>query len=126
MEAVPPGRDPGQEWPFESSLIRPYSLTGGRTRPSRSDFSMTSQVVAVPSVSREQVDPEVELILSLCARPVSVVEVASRSGFPLGVVRILLADLLDQGYVMVHTSNWERRRPDAGTLRSVLERIQQL
>ncbi|WP_150239842.1 DUF742 domain-containing protein [Nocardiopsis quinghaiensis] len=126
MEAVPPGWDPGQEEPFESSLIRPYSLTGGRTRPSRSDFSVTSQVVAVPSVSQERMDPEVELILSLCARPVSMAEVASRSGLPLGVVRILLADLLDQGYVTVRTSDWERRRPDAGTLRSVLERIRQL
>lgn len=126
MGAVPPGSEPGREWSFESSLIRPYSLTGGRTRPSRSDFSMTSQVVAVSMVPPDQVDPEVELILSLCARPVSVAEVASRSGFALGVVRILLADLLDQGHVRVHTSGWERRRPDAGTLRSVLERIRQL
>lgn len=122
MDAVPPQ----EGWSFESSLIRPYSLTGGRTRPSRSDFSMTSQVVAVPSVSPVEADPELELILSLCVRPVSVAEVASRSGFPLGVTRILLADLLDQGYVMVHTSDWERRRPDAATLRSVLERIRQL
>lgn len=118
---------PAEEgWSAESSLIRPYSLTGGRTRPSRSDFSMTSQVVAVPSVERREVDPELELILSLCARPVSVAEVASRSGFALGVLRVLLADLLDQGLVVVHTSDWERQRPDARTLRSVLERIREL
>lgn len=87
---------------------------------------MTSQVVAVPSVERLEVDAELELILSVCVRPVSVAEVASRSGFPLGVLRVLLADLLDQGLVMVHTSDWERRRPDARTLRSVLERIREL
>ncbi|USY17141.1 DUF742 domain-containing protein [Nocardiopsis exhalans] len=116
----------GEGWSAESSLIRPYSLTGGRTRPSRTDFSMTSQVVAVPVVERLEVDAELELILSVCARPVSVAEVASYSGFPLGVLRVLLADLLDQGLVMVHTSDWERRRPDARTLRSVLERIREL
>ncbi|MFE1166551.1 DUF742 domain-containing protein [Nocardiopsis sp. NPDC058789] len=117
---------PAEEgWSAESSLIRPYSLTGGRTRPSRSDFSMTSQVV-VSSVERREVDPELELILSLCVRPVSVAEVASRSGFALGVLRVLLADLLDQGLVVVHTSDWERQRPDARTLRSVLERIREL
>lgn len=126
MDAEPPGRESEREWSFESSLIRPYSLTGGRTRPSRTDFSVTSQVVAVPSAQGAEVDPEMELILSLCARPVSVAEVASRSGFPLGVARVLLADLLDQGRVVVRTSDWERHRPDAGTLRSVLERIRQL
>ncbi|MFJ9553369.1 DUF742 domain-containing protein [Nocardiopsis sp. NPDC101807] len=126
MSAVPPGEESPRGWSFESSLIRPYSLTGGRTRPSRSDFSMTSQVVAVPSAAPPEVDPELELILSLCARPLSVAEVASRSGFPLGVTRILLADLLDQGYVMVHTSDWERNRPDAATLRAVLDRIREL
>ena len=122
MSALPPE----QGWSAESSLIRPYSLTGGRTRPSRSDFSMTSQVVAVPSVEPSEMDAELELILSVCVRPVSVAEVASRSGFPLGVLRVLLADLLDQGRVMVHTSDWERQRPDARTLRTVLDRIREL
>jgi len=126
VSAVPPGEESPQGWSFESSLIRPYSLTGGRTRPSRSDFSITSQVVAVPSVEPPEVDPELELILSLCARPLSVAEVASGTGFPLGVTRILLADLLDQGYVTVHTSAWERNRPDAATLRAVLDRIREL
>ncbi|MFE1467855.1 DUF742 domain-containing protein [Nocardiopsis dassonvillei] len=126
MDAEPSDGASGREWSFESSLIRPYSLTGGRTRPSRTDFSMTSQVVAVAPAPAGEVDPELELILSLCARPVSVAEVASRSGFPLGVTRILLADLLDQGRVVVRTSDWERHRPDAETLRSVLERIRQL
>ncbi|MBE1458496.1 putative Rossmann fold nucleotide-binding protein DprA/Smf involved in DNA uptake [Nocardiopsis terrae] len=87
---------------------------------------MTSQVVAAPSVDAQEVDPELELILSVCARPVSVAELASRSGFPLGVLRVLLADLLDRGQVMVHTSGWERQRPDAQTLRMVLERIREL
>ncbi|WP_159940209.1 MULTISPECIES: DUF742 domain-containing protein [unclassified Nocardiopsis] len=124
MTAVPPG--PGQEWSFEPSLIRPYSLTGGRTRPSRADLAMTSQVVAHAPAPPGHLDPEAELIVSLCARPLSVAEVASRSGFPLGVVRILLSDLADQGRVAVRSSDWARERPDAGTLRSVLERIRQL
>ncbi|WP_086003331.1 DUF742 domain-containing protein [Nocardiopsis halotolerans] len=126
MDGVPPEGEGGREWSFESSLIRPYSLTGGRVRPSRTDFSMTSQVVAVPRTRPVRVDPELELILSLCVRPVSVAEVASRAGFPLGVARVLLADLLDQGYVVVHTSGWESHRPDAQTLRSVLEGIRRL
>ncbi|MFI6578551.1 DUF742 domain-containing protein [Nocardiopsis sp. NPDC050513] len=121
MSPAPSGED-GEE----SNLIRPYALTGGRTRPSRADLTVTTQVVAVPVVGGPDVDPEVELILALCARPLSVAEVASRSGFALGVVRILVADLADEGRVVVRTSDWERARPDAATLRSVLERIREL
>lgn len=123
MNTVPP-REPG--WSAESSLIRPYSLTGGRTRPSRKDLTMTSQVVAVPSMESGELDQELELILSVCARPVSVAEVASRSGFALGVLRVLLSDLVDQGRVMVRTCDWEHHRPDTRMLRSVLDRMREL
>ncbi|MBR8745344.1 DUF742 domain-containing protein [Nocardiopsis sp. MG754419] len=121
-----PGPRRAEGWSTESSLIRPYSLTGGRTRPSREDLTVTTQVVALPSVALPELDPELELILRVCARPVSVAEVAARSGFPLGVLRVLLSDLVDQGRVRVRTSDWERRRPDARTLRSVLDRIREL
>ncbi|MFV2196422.1 DUF742 domain-containing protein [Nocardiopsis sp. LOL_012] len=114
------------DWLEESNLIRPYSLTGGRTRPSRSDLSMTTQVAAVPAVSAPEVDPEAEQILALCVRPVSVAEVASWSGLALGVVRVLLADLADQGHLMVYSPKTDRSRPDAGTLRHVLARIREL
>ncbi|UOE21858.1 DUF742 domain-containing protein [Thermobifida halotolerans] len=108
-------------------LIRPYSLTRGRTRPSRSDFAMTSQVVAVPTVTPPtDLEPEHHLILRSCAAPASVAELASRTGLPLGVLRILLSDLLDGGHVMVHESQWQRRRPDVHTLRTVLDRIRAL
>ena len=42
-----------------------------------------------------ELDPELEAILSLCVRPVSVAEVSARSGFAPGVLRVLLSDLVD-------------------------------
>lgn len=113
-------------WSTESSLIRPYSLTGGRTRPTRADLALGTQVVAVPSVEPTELDPELEAILSLCVRPVSVAEVSARSGFAPGVLRVLLSDLVDQGRVMVRSFDQEGHRPDADTLRSVLARIKEL
>ncbi|MBB6119894.1 DUF742 domain-containing protein [Nocardiopsis algeriensis] len=115
-----------EEWPPDADLMRPYSLTGGRTRPSRTDLALTAQVVSVPGSLPSGADPELELIVSLCVHPLSVAEVASRAGLPLGVTRVLLADLADRGCVVVHTSSWEYRRPDTATLRSVLERIREL
>lgn len=119
-----PYRDQG--WSAESSLIRPYSLTGGRTRPTRADLALSTQVVAVPSVEPTELDPELETILSLCVRPMSVAEVSARSGFAPGVLRVLLSDLADQGRVMVHSSHRRGHRPDADILRSVLARIKEL
>ncbi|CAM4386805.1 DUF742 domain-containing protein [Nocardiopsis rhodophaea] len=110
----------------DGRLIRPFSLTGGRTRPSRSDFAMTSQVVAVPTMEPAELEPEHLSIMRECARPVSVAEIAAHTDLPLGVLRILISDLLDRGHVMVHASPWQLHRPDAETLRSVIERIRAL
>lgn len=111
----------------DGRLIRPYSLTGGRTRPSRTDLAMTSQVIAVPSVdTRTDVEPEAQEILAHCSSPLAVAELASRTGLPLGVLRILLSDLMDQGHVMVYTSRWKRGRPHPDVLRSVIDRIRAL
>lgn len=105
-------------------LIRPYALTGGRTRPSRSDLALTTSVVAVSEVVED--DPESRRIHALCGRPATVAEVASRSGLPLGVVRVLLADLVDRGYVLARSPARGRDRPDEATLRAVLARIKEL
>lgn len=119
-----PYRD--QEWSTGSSPIRPYSLTGGRTRPTRADLAPDTRVVAVPTVEPTELDPELETILSLCVSPVSVAEVSARSGFAPGVLRVLLSDLADQGRVMVHSRDQAGQRPDTDTLRSVLARIKEL
>lgn len=117
-------------WPQEpgpeTSLIRPYSLTDGRTRPSRSDLSLAAQVVSVPAVEEPQVDTELQEILTMCVHPLSVAEVAARAALPLGVARILMSDLLDQGLLMVHEVGPTDERPSLGTLRLVLERIREI
>lgn len=59
---------------------------------------------AVRSASRDHLDlePEHRSLLQLCRLPVSVAELASDLDLPLGVIRILLADLRDQGLVSIH------------------------
>ncbi|WP_046471973.1 DUF742 domain-containing protein [Allosalinactinospora lopnorensis] len=107
-------------------LIRPYFLTRGRTRPSRTDFAMTSQVVATPQPEPVELGPEYQSILQKCAGPVSVAEISSHTHLPLGVLRVLLADLLDQGRIVVYESMWQRERPDTGTLSTILDRLRAL
>lgn len=98
--------DPRRDRHDQSSgpVVRPYALTGGRTRPTGRSIDLVALVCAVRSASRDHLDlePEHRSLLQLCRLPVSVAELASDLDLPLGVIRILLADLRDQGLVSIH------------------------
>ncbi|MFF3499758.1 DUF742 domain-containing protein [Streptomyces sp. NPDC003247] len=82
-------------------LVRPFTLTGGRTRPSRADFTLITTVTAVdpPPERATRPQPEHTRILRLCARPVAVAELAARLDLPVSVVVIMLCDLLEAGLI---------------------------
>ncbi|MGH3865330.1 MAG: DUF742 domain-containing protein [Pseudonocardiaceae bacterium] len=83
--------------------VRPYTWTGGRTQPV-ADLAVETLV----SASDEGRDlaaicsAEHAAIVRLCADIRSVAEVAALLGLPLGVVRVLLADMIDIGLVWVY------------------------
>ena len=76
-------------------LCRPYVLTGGRTRGRGIDIPLEAVALTVGPAweSGRHVPPEAFDIAELCNRPHSVAEIASRLALPLGVVRVLVADL---------------------------------
>ncbi len=82
-------------------LVRPFALTGGRTRPSRADFTLITTVTAVdpPPERTARSQPEHSRILRLCARPVAVAELAAHLDLPVSVVVIMLCDLLEAGLI---------------------------
>ncbi|WP_367320189.1 DUF742 domain-containing protein [Streptomyces sp. HUAS ZL42] len=84
-------------------LVRPFTLTGGRTRPSRSDFTLITTVTAVdpPPVMVARPQPEQVRLLRLCAEPVAVAELAAHLDLPVSVVVIMLCDLLEAGLITV-------------------------
>jgi hypothetical protein len=83
--------------------VRPYSRTGGRTRS-----AITLDIETIVSTNeRAARDPmtstaEHRSITSLCRSPHSVAEVSARLRLPLGVVRVLLADMSDLSLITVH------------------------
>jgi uncharacterized protein DUF742 len=97
------GGDPGLT--ETGSLVRPYTKTGGRTRP---DYDLaiealvsTSERGKVPDAS---VRPEHRSILGLCLDTRSVAEVAAHLRLPLGVARVLIGDMAGMGLVLIHQS----------------------
>ncbi|MFF4269682.1 DUF742 domain-containing protein [Streptomyces sp. NPDC001536] len=84
-------------------LVRPFALTGGRTRPSRADFTLISMVTAVdpPPTRAPRAQPEHQRILRRCAEPIAVAELAALLDLPMSVIVIMLCDLLEAGRITV-------------------------
>ncbi len=72
--------------------------------------------------------PEESAIAELCTESRSVAEVAALIKLPLGVVRVLIADLADRGVVEVHAATYgdADSRPDASLLERVLSGLRNL
>ncbi|TFV56829.1 DUF742 domain-containing protein [Mycobacterium sp. PS03-16] len=89
----------------EPSLVRPYTLTAGRT-DSRVHLPLEAPIETLET-SRPPRWPVGDIrgdILLLCVQSPSVAEIAARLSVPLGVARVLVGDLVTQGYLRVHTT----------------------
>lgn len=85
-------------------VVRPYALTGGRTRPRGESFDLLAVVgsaVDANAVDRMLLEPEQAQVLRLCRRPMPVADLASDLDLPLGVVRIMLSDLRERGLITI-------------------------
>lgn len=118
-------RPGGEEW-IDDGLVRPYQVTGGRTRPARYDLDLITLVVAVdPESHARLVEPEHAQVLRACAYPQSVAEVAARLDLPLGVVKVLIGDLIQWG-LLIFRSSWLPVTPDLEMMQKVLDGIRNL
>ena len=109
-------------------VSRPYTVTGGRTRPrGERQFDLVDIVACTgqPAETGAFV-PERAQILELCRTPVTVADVASATGLPVGVVRVLLGDLVAEGLVEVRTRAPRGRVTDRQLLQQVLNGLQAL
>jgi Protein of unknown function (DUF742) len=111
-------------------VVRPYAVTGGRTEPAGGQvLDLVAVVVAAGQASGGEpleLAPEHRGILGLCVRPITVADVASDTGLPLGVVRVLLADLIEQGWISVLPQRPPGEQPSPELLREVLNGLNAL
>ena len=109
-------------------LVRPFALTGGRTRPSRADFTLISTVTAVdpPPAWAARSQPEHARILKRCAEPIAVAELAAHLDLPVSVVAIMLCDLLEAGRITLHPPHPASGAPDLELLQKVRDGLGRL
>jgi hypothetical protein len=105
--------------------VRPYAITGGRTR-SRTDVEIESIVYRTPKGEKSNSLPlERGQIIALLTSPQSTAEISARLHLPLGVTRVVIGDLIEEGYVAINSRS-ATGRPDLRLLERVLDGLQAL
>ncbi|MEU9232399.1 DUF742 domain-containing protein [Streptomyces subrutilus] len=120
------GRD--TPWVDDSAgrVMRPYTASGGRTRPGVA-LDLLSLVSATGVRPRVPLGAEHTLALRLCAgaAAVTVAEVAGQLRLPAVVVKVLLSDLVEHGAVVARAPRFPGVGPfaadDQSLLRAVLD-----
>lgn len=106
----------------EEDIVRPFILTGGRTRPVNERLLRVETLVTTsPGALSAPLGFERRHIVVICQRPLSVAEIASSLKVPIGVARVLIGDLVAEGFVIVHDD--DPLRVQGLPSREILERI---
>ncbi|TDC81518.1 DUF742 domain-containing protein [Micromonospora sp. KC606] len=95
-----PRRDP------RGALVRPYAVTRGRTEPSR-DIALEAVMSATPTQAAEArfAGYDKYRIATVCeGRAQSLAEIAAYTRMPLGVTRVLVADMVAESLLTLHTA----------------------
>jgi len=123
----PPLDDDDRPEDDEDFLVRPYAVTGGRTEP-RYQLEIEAMVMASYYDARDLsvLSPECQAILEFCRDWRSVAEVSAVLQMPLGVARILIADMAVEGHVRIHQLNHAQGGPDIELLERVLSGLRRL
>jgi hypothetical protein len=109
--------------------VRSYVLTQGRTR-SNADLPIETlvKVTAAGTSAAPRLQLERKKIIGLCNAPLSIAEISAHLSIPLGVARVLVGDMAEEGlltsYKPQHAQTGER--PDLKLLERVLDGLQAL
>ncbi len=109
-------------------LARPYAMTGSSTRPR---YQLAIEALVSTTIAPNALQgllPEHQRICTLCREIKSVAEVSALLRMPLGVARLLVADLAEAGMVIVHDPSATRpgTQPDTALLERVLNGLRKL
>ncbi|MFI6340418.1 DUF742 domain-containing protein [Streptomyces sp. NPDC050535] len=113
-------------------VVRPYAMTRGRTTSTaqhRLDLIavVVAESFADDSEADQSLSPEHVDIVQLCRdAPQSVAELAAELDLPVGVVRVLIGDLVDEEMVHVTRPVPPAELPDESILRDVINGLRAL
>jgi len=103
-------------------FVRPFVMTGGRTRANDTSLRVESMVQTVAEA--RDLTFEHARIVECCWEPCSVAELAAALHMPFGVAMVLVGDLVDAGSLEVTCSDPVELELD--TLTRMIERVRAL
>lgn len=123
--------DPTSDGPSDDGLggrIRPYAITGGRTRSAGMDLPLETLVrrTANGASALGRLTMERKRIVELAEGPVSIAEISAHLKVHLGVARVLVGDMTAEGMLTVHRPRGVEERPDIALLERVLDGLKAL
>ena len=120
MRPVVPQNAPEHD---EARPVRPYTMTGGRTR-ARGEHLPVEALVRSAGQIPPGLSPEKRLIVGLAGeRFLSIAELSAHAHLPVGVVRVLVGDLTHDRLVTVHGLTAIAAGHDPASALSILESV---
>jgi hypothetical protein len=107
--------------------VRPYAITGGRTR-SATDIPLETIIVTTRQgdEAASRLTMERARIVEMCRKPLSLAEISAYLHVPLGVARVLVGDMTEEGFVEFNRPRPAGDRPDLKLRERVLDGLQAL
>ncbi len=96
---------------YRPRLIRSYTITAGRTA-AKVDLAMEATLrLQAGAEAPSYLTPSTMQVLEVCDRR-SVAEVSALTKMPIGVTRVLLGDLIEQGLIRIQATITEKTSTD--------------
>ena len=111
---------------MKSKRVRPYTLTGGRTRTRH--HLLVETLISVPEfdpVLADALMPESRALYTRACQRLSIAELSATLTLPLGVVRVLISDLAGQNAVFIHPTAYAYQN-NPQVLERILDGLKQL
>ncbi|MBT3150064.1 DUF742 domain-containing protein [Streptomyces sp. CHD11] len=121
--------DPSEELELTAPLVPFFVMAKGRVLPRESEYEHTTMISAQAAAAAavRTLDPEAHVVMNLLADGyLSVAEVAAHTQLPLGIVRILLAQMAEDGLIHVRGPVPHAERHDPALLTAVLHGLERI
>lgn len=109
----------------QGRFIRPYAITGGRTKSEGQEVALEAQVRTKvdPDLAKERYRWEASRIVDMCREATALIELAARLEIPIGATRIIVADLAKEGVLEISSGYEVTANTNSSEYESLLERV---
>jgi hypothetical protein len=105
----------------ETSAVRPYAVTGGRTRTTSAALPLEALVQSLRAPAPGMTNETIKILDLTAVEFLSIAELSAHVKLPVGIVRVIVSDLADEGKVRIH--GLANGQPGLATSLSVLESV---